>query len=121
MVLAESVELELARAVARRTAAMAPEGATAVVASVSGWLDRVRIERQPMPGADELRTHTHTILPALRHANDLPVLISAINAHPDWVLSSNTAHWNAEVAARAGLRIATPLAFLRQLRAAEQT
>jgi hypothetical protein len=120
VVLAEAVERELARAVARKTAALAPGDAVAVAASLAGWLDRVRIERRLMPTADDLRAYAHTFLPALRHANDLPPLVTAVLARPDWVLSTNTAHWNARVAERTGLRIATPLAFLRQLRPGEQ-
>ena len=44
--------------------------------------------------------------------NDLPAVVSAMEARPDWVISTNTAHWNDELAARTGLRIATPQDFL---------
>ncbi len=55
------------------------------------------------------------ILPALRHMNDLPAVVAAMEAQPDWVISTNTAHWNADLAARTGLRIATPQDFLFNL------
>jgi hypothetical protein len=55
------------------------------------------------------------LLPALRHDNDLPLVVAAEQARPDWVISANDGHWNDEVARRTGLRIVTPHAFLRRL------
>jgi hypothetical protein len=51
----------------------------------------------------------------LRHVNDLPVVVAAMAARPDWVISENETHWNARVAERTGLRIVTPHSFLREL------
>jgi predicted nucleic acid-binding protein len=51
----------------------------------------------------------------IRHEADVPVLVSAITAKPDWLLSNNTKHFNAAVAKRTGLRIATPNQFFRTL------
>ncbi|MGA3206005.1 MAG: hypothetical protein ABSF12_26220, partial [Bryobacteraceae bacterium] len=47
----------------------------------------------------------------IRHLADLPVLLSAIAAKPDWLLTNNTKHFTPEVARRTGLRIATPHQF----------
>jgi len=49
----------------------------------------------------------------IRHEADVPVLVSAIVAKPDWLLSNNTKHFTAAVAKRTGLRIATPNLFFR--------
>lgn len=120
VVLAEAVEREVQRNVARKTASLEAEQARDIARNVSGWFDRVRVERFPLPTADDIRAHAPNILPALRHVNDLPAVVTALQARPDWVLSTNTEHWNAHVAARTGLRIATPWAFLQQLRPADQ-
>jgi hypothetical protein len=40
----------------------------------------------------------------IRHASDVPVLLSAIEAKPDWLLTHNTKHFTQVVAARCGLR-----------------
>lgn len=51
----------------------------------------------------------------IRHESDVPVLLSAVAAQPDWLLSHNTKHFTAAVARRTGLRIATPAQFFRTL------
>ena len=120
VVLGEAIEIELRDAVAHKAAGLAPAAARDFTTGVDGWLARVRIERHPRPSAGEVQAAMATILPALRHQNDLPAVVTAMLARPDWVLSTNTEHWNDAVAARTGLRIATPLAFLSQLLPAEQ-
>lgn len=119
VVLAEAIAREVQRSIARKTAPLDPAAAQAITQGVSGWLDRVRIERYPLPSPDEIRRHAPTILPALRHVNDLPAVVTAMQAQPDWVLSTNTEHWNERLGERTGLRIATPSIFLRQLRPVE--
>lgn len=51
----------------------------------------------------------------LRLFADVPVLLSAIQAQPDWLLTHNTQHFTAAVAKRTRLRIATPAAFFHAL------
>lgn len=51
----------------------------------------------------------------IRHAADVPVLLSAMKARPDWLLTHNTKHFSTAVARRTGLAIATPTAFFRAL------
>ena len=114
VVLAEAVEQELQQVVARRGASLSADGALRVAEDVAGWLERVRIERHPMPTPEAIRSYLPLVLPVLRHGNDLAPVITAIQAKPDWVISANTAHWNDNLAARTGLRIATPRAFLAQ-------
>jgi FAD/FMN-containing dehydrogenase len=116
VVLAEAIERETQRALARRTAGLDAAAALTIAQGMTGWLSRVRIERHPMPDEAEIRAHMATVLPAIKHINDLPAVITALRAQPDWVLSTNTEHWNARLGARIGLRIATPREFLRQLR-----
>ncbi len=49
----------------------------------------------------------------IRHGNDVPVLVTAMNARPDWLVTANTEHFTPEVARRTDLRIVTPRTFLR--------
>lgn len=120
VVLAEAIEREVQGNIARKIASLTADEASTVVRGASGWFDRVRIERYPLPSHEEIRRLAPSILPALRHVNDLPAVITALHAQPDWVLSTNTEHWNERLAERTRLRIATPGAFLRHLHPNEQ-
>jgi predicted nucleic acid-binding protein len=51
----------------------------------------------------------------IRHAADVPILLSAMASKPDWLLTHNTKHFTQAVAKRNGLRVATPAEFFRTL------
>jgi predicted nucleic acid-binding protein len=68
-------------------------------------------ELVPYPSSAQVRESSHLI----RHAADVPVLLSAINSKPDWLLTHNTKHFTPVVAKRTALRIATPADFFRTL------
>jgi predicted nucleic acid-binding protein len=53
----------------------------------------------------------------IRHAADVPVLLSAMASKPDWLLTHNTKHFTKAIAQRTALRIATPAEFFRTLSA----
>ena len=62
--------------------------------------------------------HKHLVLSSrhlIRHAADVPVLLSAMYSRPDWVLTHNTKHFTRAVAQKTFLRIATPADFFRAL------
>jgi predicted nucleic acid-binding protein len=63
------------------------------------------------PDKDLVRSNRHLI----RHAADVPVLLSAIASKPDWLLTHNTKHFTKAVAERTSLRIAAPADFFRAL------
>lgn len=65
----------------------------------------------PYPDKDMVRSNRHLI----RHAADVPVLLSAIAGKPDWLLTHNTKHFTKAVAERSALRIATPAEFFKAL------
>src|SRR5262245_7739451 len=46
---------------------------------------------------------------------DVPVLLSAMQSKPDWMLTHNTKRFTPQVAKRAGLQIGTPADFFRFL------
>jgi hypothetical protein len=68
-------------------------------------------EMVPYPGQAEVKAARHLI----RHAADVPVLLSAMASRPDWFLTHNTKHFTPAVARRTGLRFATPVEFFRAL------
>ena len=119
IVLAQQIEREVRRAFARRIATAQPSERLAVeqrlVASFEGWLARVALERLAAPAPSTVYGQLGVILPALRHTNDLEAVVSAMQARPDWVISTNTDHWGPALAARTGLRIGTPIAFLEDV------
>jgi predicted nucleic acid-binding protein len=63
------------------------------------------------PSQDLVGASRHLI----RHAADVPVLLSAMASKPDWLLTHNTKHFTKTVAHRTLLRIATPTEFFRKL------
>jgi predicted nucleic acid-binding protein len=65
------------------------------------------------PDVSLVRSSRHLI----RHAADVPVLLSAMASKPDWLLTHNTKHFTKAVAHRTSLRIATPAEFFRSLSA----
>ena len=65
------------------------------------------------PAAGLVASSRHLI----RHAADVPVLLSAMASKPDWLLTHNTKHFTEAVGKRTGLRIATPVEFFRTLSA----
>jgi predicted nucleic acid-binding protein len=70
-------------------------------------------ELVPYPDRDLVRSSRHLI----RHAADVPVLLSAVASKPDWLLTHNTKHFTKKVGERTSLRIATPAEFFRALSA----
>ena len=68
-------------------------------------------EMVPFPDQAEVMAGRHLI----RHAADVPVLLSAIASRPDWLITHNTKHFTPAVERRTGLRIATPVEFFRAL------
>jgi len=71
-------------------------------------------ETIPYPDGDHVRQSRHLI----RYEADVLVILSALAAKPDWVLTHNTKHFTPTLAKRTGLRIATPLEFFRGLSSA---
>ena len=110
MVLAEYVREEVEENLLSRAAELSP-AADQVIDDYSKLLKLARPEIIPLPLAREVARSRHLI----RHAADVPVLISAMQAQPDWLLTHNTQHFTVAVAKRTGLRIATPLEFFRAL------
>jgi predicted nucleic acid-binding protein len=65
----------------------------------------------PYPAEVLVQSRRHLI----RHAADVPIVLSAMASKPDWVLTHNAKHFTQAVEKRTGLRIATPAEFFRTL------
>jgi predicted nucleic acid-binding protein len=76
-------------------------------------LMRSKPELVPYPDAGLVRANRSLI----RHAADVPVLLSAMASRPDWLLTQNTKHFTKAVAQRTSLRVGTPGDFFRTLSA----
>ena len=88
-----------------------PTLATEAINTYDTLLRLLQPERVPLSTKEEIDNSRHL----MRHQTDIPVLVSALKASPDWLLTTNTRHFTPQVAARTGLKIATPQAFLQSL------
>jgi predicted nucleic acid-binding protein len=111
LVLAEIVRQEVEENLLQHAAALPPHEAEQVLADYTTLLTLARPERVPLPDTQDV-VHAR---PLIRHAADVPVLLSAMQSQPDWLLTHNTAHFTPAVATRTGLRIVTPRTFFQTL------
>jgi predicted nucleic acid-binding protein len=111
LVLSPYVEAEVERALLNRLARDPAEGSR-LIDDYALALTLLAPERVDRITREELEAHRTSI----RHVHDVPVLVTAMKSRPDWFVTSNTAHFTPEVAARTGLRIVTPNEFLAQCR-----
>ena len=111
LVLAEAVREEVEENLLVRLGGMESGDANRVLEHYARLIALMKPEVVPYPGQAEVKAAHHLI----RHASDVPVLLSAIASHPDWLLTHNTKHFTPAVARRTGLRIATPVEFFRAL------
>lgn len=88
-----------------------PDLATEAIDTYDTLLQLLKPERVPLPSKEEIAESQHLI----HHQADVAVLVSALKASPDWLLTTNTRHFTSQVATRTGLKIATPHAFLQSL------
>ncbi len=111
LVLAEAVREEVEENLLLHAARLSSVEADELIHDYRRLIELTKPEAVPYPDAELVRASRHLI----RHAPDVPVLLSAMAARPDWVLSHNTKHFAPSVAARTGLRIATPVEFFQTL------
>jgi len=115
IILADVVDVEVSAALLRKTLRLPIGDTRDLLGAYTTWRNKASAERWPAPTSSAITQYKNIILPVLRHANDLPPAISAIESRPDWVLSTNDAHWGLALASRTGLRVARPKMFLNYL------
>ena len=111
LVLAEAVKEEVENNLLLHAAELSAKEADAILKEYFELLRLTKPEIIPYPDEDEVLASRSLI----SHEADVPVLLSAIKAAPDWLLTHNTKHFTAQVSRRTGLRIATPLEFFRAI------
>lgn len=111
LVLAEAVRDEIEENLLLHAEHLSSSEADELIENYRHLIKLTKPESIPYPDAELVRANRHLI----RHEPDVPVLLSAMAAKPDWLLSNNTKHFTPAVAQRTGLRIATPMEFFRTL------
>jgi len=111
LVLAEAVREEVEENLLIRLRAPDSPEAARVLDDYARLIALMKPEIVPYPSVTDVSASRHLI----RHAADVPVLLSAVASRPDWVLTHNTKHFTQAVARRTGLRIATPVEFFQAL------
>lgn len=111
LVLAQAVREEVEENLLLHAVRMPPHGSAQVIEDYARLLELMEPESVSYPRIELVRSSRHLI----RHEADVPILLSAMAARPDWLLTHNTKHFTAAVAKRSGLRIATPAKFFRSL------
>jgi predicted nucleic acid-binding protein len=111
LVLAEAVQIEVERNLELHAERLAIREVNQPIKAYRRFIQLSDPEMVPFPELDAVLSNRHLI----RHQPDIPVLLPAIAARPDWLLTNNTEHFTRSVAQRTGLRIATPAEFFRTL------
>ncbi len=111
LVLAEAVRDEVEENLLVHAGGLPPEQADALLEDYRRLIQLTKPEVVAYPAREAVVTNRRLI----RHASDVPVLLSAMEAKPDWLLTHNTKHFTQAVAVRCGLRIATPVEFFETL------
>jgi predicted nucleic acid-binding protein len=111
LVLAEAVKQEVEENLLLHAAGLADRDGQQLLDEYSGLIKLARPELVPYPREADVLAARRLIA----HEADVPVLLSAMAAKPDWLLTHNTKHFTAPVAKRTGLQITTPVEFFRRL------
>ena len=114
LVLAEVVQEEVQRNLARHAQRLGLEDPGRLLDVYRQLIRLCAPETVPFPAIEKVRANQSLI----RHEPDLPVLLSAMEAAPGWLLTNNTRHFPRSVAMKTGLRIATPAQFFRAVSSA---
>ena len=111
LVLAEAVRDEVEENLLFHASALSAIAAEKLIEDYRRLIELTRPELVEFPPVEEVRANRKII----RHEADVPVLLSAMKAKPDWLLTHNTKHFTPAVTQRTGLRIATPVEFFEVL------
>lgn len=111
LVLAEAVREEVEANLLLHAAGLGAAEAQQLLDDYTMLINLARPEIVPYPEKELVLASRRLIA----HEADVPVLLSAVNAKPDWLLTHNTRHFTRQVAEKAGLQIGTPADFFLKL------
>lgn len=111
LVLAHAVKDEVEENLLLHASGLDQKDAQELLDDYANLLKLAKPDFVPYPSKADVLASRHLI----RHQADVPVLLSAIEAQPDWLLTHNKTHFTAEVAERAKLQIGSPADFFRLL------
>lgn len=111
LVLSDAVKEEVERNLLLHAGSLGAADAQVVLDDYIRLIKLARPETVPYPQVEEVVASRHLIA----HQADVPVLLSAIQARPDWLLTHNKKHFSPRVAARTKLQIGSPADFFRAL------
>lgn len=111
LVLAEAVREEVETNLLLHSSRLAKADSDALLEDYAELLRLTAPQIIPYPDRPTVLSSRHII----SHASDVPVLLSAIQACPDWLITHNTRHFTSKIAEDTRLRIATPIEFFRNL------
>jgi predicted nucleic acid-binding protein len=110
LVLAEAVKEEVEANLLLHAARIVESEAQQLLGDYTGLIKLARPEIVPFPAEKDVLASRRLIA----HEADVPVLLSAMLAKPDWLLTHNTKHFTPQVAKKCELRIGSPADFFRQ-------
>lgn len=111
LVLAEAVKEEVEENLLLHATGLDGNAAQQLLDDYTGLIKLARPEIVPYPDEKDVLASRRLIA----HEADVPVLLSAMKAKPDWLLTHNVKHFTPQVAKRTGLQIGSPAAFFLQL------
>ena len=111
LVLSEVVKDEVEQNLLVHASGLAQKDSQQLLDDYAHLLKLANPESVPYPSKGDVLASRHFI----RHYADVPVLLSAIQAQPDWLLTHNKNHFTPEVAKRTRLQIGSPADFFRVL------
>lgn len=99
LVLAEVVRDEVEENLLVHAHRLEPQVAEQLIGDYHRLIRLTTPEVVPYPDAELVRVSRRLV----RHEADVPVILSALTAQPDWVLTHNTKHFTPDAAGRAAL------------------
>jgi predicted nucleic acid-binding protein len=111
LVIAEVIRREVEENLLLHAVTLSQADSDQLLSDYDRFISLARPEIVPLPSQEEVDRNRAII----HHLPDVPVVLSAMAAQPDWFITNNTAHFDEEVAARTGLRIVTPRQFFGEL------
>lgn len=111
LVLAEAVRNEVEENLLLHAAGLEAKESDQLLVDYATLIKLARPEMLPYPSRADVLASRRLIA----HQADVPVLLSAMQAQPDWLLTHNRKHFTPQVAKRTKLQIGSPADFFRLL------